>query len=136
MRETVGVFFLIAFVGLSCATEKLTKVEKTYFSHLYYGMYDEFKESEDICHVHKVVTVERIVKSYGGMAIDPDEEYKKARVRQFPNSFLCAYTGYCTSGDWELIRNVCPKCRSAEIQWLKSHGRPVDEEEEKPLKTQ
>ena len=116
---------ILLLLCLACASRSLSDQERTYFKHLYFGMLDEFQESEDICHIHKVPTTDKVITSYAGIVDMPNDAYIQARVRQFPNSFLCAYTGYCTSGDFELKRKVCPKCRQAEILWLTAHGLPI-----------
>ena len=130
--KTIVAAFLLASM-LSCAIKRTTGEEMTYFRHLYFSMSDDLAESEDICHVHQVTTEPRIIKAYGGLPIGPDESYIKARVRRFPNSFFFAMTGSCISGDWEIIRKVCPKCRKAEIRWLNSHGQPIPEVTDKPV---
>jgi len=84
---------------------------------------------EETCSVHHFPTKQCSVPGFGGYAVQPPDDYIRARNRLFPNSYLFFDTGLCEQpGIVPVIRWVCAKCREAELAWMQSHGMRIPPE--------
>lgn len=119
----MGLVLLVALSTIGCTWVPLSQSEAAYYRTLLDDALipDEDGLGDRICRRHHIETELREVPIVDGLCIDPPR-YPRARVRQFPNSFLYVLSCLCEGQSlYNVERRVCPKCRQADIVWHRRH---------------
>lgn len=121
--KTRALFVLIPLAAVlsACALAPLSTGEVNRWDVVANPTLEDYK-AEAVCSLHHVPTVETVVPAYGGLSVLPPKRYVRARIHDFPNSWLYVNTGFCEQGEaLPVIRWYCPVCRKAEMRWLRLH---------------
>ncbi len=109
-----------------------TKQDRDLYYHIQGSGISSY-QYEKVCSLHHAPTRECAIPAYGGMALAPADDYIRARIANFPNSYLDYNTGWCTQGPvLPAVRWVCPSCRTAELRWRRAHAYPIPNEVTSP----
>jgi hypothetical protein len=127
MKPSVVVLLASMLLVAGCAS-RCPPSEKEWAQFLHAQRYESLAwTGEHRCQVHNALFEPMSVNTVGGRPVYLAEqcEYVKAKISEFPNSFLSVECGSCPHPDWTETALVCPICRGNEIKWLTQHGSYV-----------